>query len=48
MKILAAEQKENIEVLTEYKLSLDSKLRSRASIQLVNKVKKRVRPKKPT
>ena len=47
MKILAAEQKQNIEVLTEYKLSLDSKLRSRASIQLVNKVvKKRVVKKK--
>ena len=47
MKILAAEQKQNIEVLTNYKLSLDSKLRSRASIQLVNKVvKKRVVKKK--
>jgi len=46
MKILATEQKQNIEVLTEYKLSLDSKLRSRATVQLVNKVKKRVVKKK--
>ena len=36
MKILASEQTQNIEVVTEYKLSLDSKLRSRSSIQMAN------------
>ena len=45
MKILAAEQIQNIEVATEYKLSLDSKLRSRASVQAV-KLKTRIRQRK--
>ena len=45
MKILAMEQIQNIEVATEYKLSLDSKLRSRASIQMV-KFKTRFRQRK--
>ena len=38
MKILAIEQKQNIEVLTDFKLSLDSKLRSRASVASVKAV----------
>ena len=38
MKILAIEQKQNIEILTDFKLSLDSKLRSRASVASVKAV----------
>ena len=37
MKILTDIQKENIEKESEFKLSLDSKLRSRASINLIKK-----------
>ena len=37
MKILTIGQKQNIEKETEFKLSLDSKLRSRASISSLNK-----------
>lgn len=46
MKILATEQTQNIEVVTEYKLSLDSKLRSRASIQMAKINSTRIRKKK--
>ena len=46
MKILAMEQTQNIEVVTEYKLSLDSKLRSRASIQMAEVKTKFTRKKK--
>ena len=45
MKILAIEQKENIEIITDFKLSLDSKLRSRATIQSL-KMKKKFEKKK--
>jgi len=37
MKILTVGQKENIEKETDNRLSLDSKLRSRASISNLNK-----------
>ena len=37
MKILTDIQKENIEKETEFKLSLDSKLRSRANLNLIKK-----------
>ena len=46
MKILALEQQETIETLTDFKLSVDSKLRSRASIQSVKISTKFVKRKK--
>ena len=46
MKILAIEQKQNIEILTDLKLSLDSKLRRRASVRSIGVARKKFEKKK--